>query len=126
MSLRNILLIAAALLITVVTTFVARSWLESQRAQPVPVAQKAPEPQGIKVLVAKVALPTGVFIQEEQLRWQIWPDDEIPEDYITDHSEAGDPSRRTRFPRRRVAAGLSGRRDPRQRHLRRQRPGVPR
>lgn len=84
MSLRNILLIAAALLITAVTTFVARSWLESQRAQPVAVAQQAPEPQGIKVLVAKVALPTGVFIQEDQLRWQIWPDNEIPEDYMTE------------------------------------------
>lgn len=84
MSLRNILLIATALLITVVTTFVARSWLESQRAQPVAAVQQTPEPKGIKVLVAKVALPTGVFIQEEQLRWQIWPDDEIPEDYMTE------------------------------------------
>jgi len=84
MSLRNILLIAAALLITVVTTFVARSWLESQRAQPQVVTQVAPEPEGIKVLVAKVALPTGVFVQEEHLRWQLWPDDDVPESYLTD------------------------------------------
>ncbi|WP_193370496.1 Flp pilus assembly protein CpaB [Pelagibius marinus] len=84
MSLRNIILIAAALLITVVTTFVARSWLESQRAQPVAVAQQAPAPKGVMVLVAKISLPTGVFIQEDQLRWQNWPDDEIPEEYITD------------------------------------------
>jgi pilus assembly protein CpaB len=84
MSIRNILLIAAALLITVVTTFVARSWIASQRAQPTVVAQPAPPPEGIKVLVAKVTLPTGGFIQEEQLRWQIWPDDEIPENYMTD------------------------------------------
>lgn len=85
MSLRNIILIAAALLITVVTTFVARSWLESQRAQPQAVAQVAPEPQGVKVLVAKTALPTGVFIhREEHLRWQPWPDDEVPESYLTE------------------------------------------
>ena len=85
MSLRNILLIAAALLITVVTTFIARSWVASQRAQPVVVAQQAPAPKGVKVLVAKVPLPTGTFIQEEQLRWQIWPDeDEIPEEYMTE------------------------------------------
>ena len=85
MSIRNILLIAAALLITVVTTFIARSWVASQRAQPVIAAQQAPAPKGIKVLVAKVPLPTGTFIQEEQLRWQIWPDeDEIPEEYMTE------------------------------------------
>ncbi len=85
MSIRNILLIAAALLITVVTTFIARSWVASQRAQPVVVAQQAPAPKGIKVLVAKIPLPTGTFIQEEQLRWQIWPDeDAIPEEYMTE------------------------------------------
>ncbi len=84
MSIRNIILIAAALLITVVTTFVARSWIASQRAQPTIITQQAPEPQGIKVLVAKIALPTGVFIQEEQLRWQLWPNDDVPENYLTE------------------------------------------
>ena len=84
MSVRNIILIAAALLITAGTTFVARSWLAAQRAQPVAITQQAPEPQGIKVLVAKVTLPTGVFIQEDQLRWQVWPDDDIPEAYLTE------------------------------------------
>ncbi len=90
MSLRNVLLIAAALLITLGTTFVARSWLANQRAQPAVVTAPAPEPEGIKVLVAKTDLPTGVFIQEEQLRWQIWPDDDIPENYFTE--EEIDPS----------------------------------
>jgi len=84
MSVRNIILIAAALLITAGTTFVARSWLASQRAQPLVVTQQAPEPEGIKVLVAKVNLPTGVFIQEDQLRWQIWPGDEVPDSYLTE------------------------------------------
>lgn len=84
MSVRNIVLIAAALLITVVTTFVARSWIASQRAQPTIITQQAPEPKGVKVLVAKVALPTGVFIQEEQLRWQLWPDDDVPDNYLTE------------------------------------------
>lgn len=82
MSIRNAILIAAALLITVVTVFVARSWLDSQRAQPQVIAQAAPEPTGVKVLVAKVAMPTGVFIQEEHLLWQIWPDDDVPESYL--------------------------------------------
>jgi len=84
MSVKNIILIAAALLITAGTTFVARSWLAAQRAQPVAITQQVPEPQGIKVLVAKVTLPTGVFIQEDQLRWQVWPDDDIPDSYLTE------------------------------------------
>lgn len=84
MSVRNIILIVAALLITAGTTIVARSWLATQRAQPVAAAQQAPEPQGIKVLVAKVPLPTGVFIQEDQLRWQVWPGEEVPETYLTE------------------------------------------
>ncbi|MGD1878550.1 MAG: Flp pilus assembly protein CpaB [Kiloniellaceae bacterium] len=84
MSARNIILIIAALLITAGTTVVARSWLASQRAQPVAAAQVAPEPKGVKVLVAKIPLPTGVFVQEDQLRWQIWPGEEVPDNYFTE------------------------------------------
>jgi pilus assembly protein CpaB len=84
MSVRNIVLIAAALLITVGTTFVARSWLASQRAQPATIVQQAAQPEGVMVLVARVPLATGVFIKEDQLRWQIWPDDDIPEEYLTE------------------------------------------
>lgn len=91
MSVRNIVLIAAALLITLGTTFVARSWLASQRAKPATITQQAPEPEGIKVLVAKVPLPTGVFIQADQLHWQIWPGDDIPDSYITE--EEFDPEK---------------------------------
>ncbi|GAB4369344.1 MAG: hypothetical protein Kow00114_29070 [Kiloniellaceae bacterium] len=84
MSVRNVILIIAALLITAGTTFVARNWIASQRAQPVAAVQAPPPPQGIQVLVAKVPLPTGAFIQPDQLRWQVWPDDDIPENYLTE------------------------------------------
>ncbi|MEQ9607232.1 MAG: Flp pilus assembly protein CpaB [Kiloniellaceae bacterium] len=84
MSARNIILIIAALLITAGTTVVARNWISAQRAQPVAAVQAPPPPQGIKVLVSKVPLPTGSFIQPDQLRWQIWPDDNIPENYLTE------------------------------------------
>lgn len=84
MSVRNIILILAALLITAGTTFVARNWIASQRAQPAVAMQAPPPPQGIQVLVAKVPLPTGAFIQPDQLRWQIWPDENIPENYLTE------------------------------------------
>jgi pilus assembly protein CpaB len=67
---------------------VARSWLASQRAQPATIVQQAPQPEGIKVLVAKVSLATGAFIKEDQLRWQIWPDDDIPDEYLTEEEVA--------------------------------------
>src|SRR3546814_4580944 len=92
MSVRNIILIALALLITAGTTVVARSWLAAQRAQPVTAAQPAPEPEGVKVLVAKIALPTGVFIQEDQLRWQIWPVDNLQETYRSEEHTSELPS----------------------------------
>ena len=88
MSVRNIILIVAALLITTGTVFVARTWLAAQRAQPGIAAQQQPEPKGIKVLVASVPLPTGIFVQEGQLRWQIWPGNDVPENYFTDEEIA--------------------------------------
>ena len=82
MSARSILLIAAALLLTVGTIFVARAWLDSQRAQ---VTAEAPAPvkeEAIRVLVAQIDLPAGTFLKEEHLRWQAWPQANIPESYF--------------------------------------------
>ncbi len=82
MSARSILLIAAALLLTVGTIFVARAWLDSQRVQ---VTSEAPAPvkeEAIRVLVAEVDLPAGTFLKEEHLRWQAWPQVNIPENYF--------------------------------------------
>jgi pilus assembly protein CpaB len=72
-------LIAAALLLTVGTVFVARNWLENQRPGPAPVAQK---PAHTEVLVARTDLPTGTFINEQHVRWQTWPDDNLPDGYL--------------------------------------------
>ncbi len=82
MSARSILLIAAALLLTVGTIFVARAWLDSQRAQ---VTAEAPAPvkeEPIRVLIAQIDLPAGTFLKEEHLRWQAWPQSNIPESYF--------------------------------------------
>jgi len=84
MSVRTVILIVAALMITAGTTFVARSWMASQRALPVASVLAPQPPQGIKVLVAKTQLPTGAFIQPDQLHWQIWPDENIPDNYLTE------------------------------------------
>lgn len=79
MSARTILLIAAALLLAVGTVFVSRAWLDSQRAE---VAAPQPKQEGLRVLVAEVDLPAGTFLNETHIRWQAWPNAEIPESYF--------------------------------------------
>ncbi len=73
------MLIAAALLLTIGTVFVMRSYLAGQRRTPTQVVQA---PVGTEVLVARSDLPTGLFVNEQHLRWQTWPDDDLPETYL--------------------------------------------
>jgi len=84
MSVRNIILIVAAVLIMAGTGLVARSWLAGQRAQMASVPQAATQAPVKKtyVLVADVDLPTGSFIKEEHLTWQVWPDDKLHASYM--------------------------------------------
>lgn len=82
MSARSIMLIAAALLLSVGTMFVARSWLNN-RPQPTMTVQE-PVQVHTKVLVASTDLPTGIFVTEQHLRWQVWPDNDIPDNYLVE------------------------------------------
>lgn len=84
MSLRNILLITAALLMTIGTGLVARSWLSNQRAQVVeaPASVEQVPVNAPFVLVANGDVPAGSFLKENMLRWQAWPDEELPENYM--------------------------------------------
>jgi pilus assembly protein CpaB len=78
MNLRKILLLAVAGLLTILTVWSVRSYLDGQRAELDARArsmQQKPVAQGTMVLVAKNDLPTGSFIKPEHLRWQSWPDD---------------------------------------------------
>ncbi len=72
MSPRNIILILAAVLITVGTGLVARSWINSQRQ--VATAPDVPQVKATRILVAQRNLPSGTFIKEKHLIWQSWPD----------------------------------------------------
>lgn len=78
MNLRKILLLAVAALLTILTVWSVRSYLDGQKAELDARArslQQKPAAQGTMVLVAKNDLPTGSFIKPEHLRWQPWPDD---------------------------------------------------
>jgi pilus assembly protein CpaB len=78
---RSILLIVTALLLVGATFFVARGWLDSQRAQVAPAVAEQ-RPAGAQVLVASKDLPVGNFLKAGDLRWQSWPDDDLPESYM--------------------------------------------
>lgn len=80
MSARSVLLIAGALLMAAGTFFVMRSYLASQRQQP--VVQVVEQPVETHVMVARTDLPAGTFVNEQHLRWQTWPDDDLPDNYL--------------------------------------------
>lgn len=77
---RTIILVVAALLITGGTILLAQSWLESQRRQVAAPAEK--KEQLTMVLVAGLDLPTGIFLNQEHIRWQAWPNKEVPRTYF--------------------------------------------
>lgn len=81
MSVRNIILILVAVAITAGTGLVARSWINSQRQEPV-VAAPPPKVKKTHVLVADKDLPTGTFIKENHLIWQSWPDEKLHPSYL--------------------------------------------
>jgi len=80
MSARSILLIAAALLMAAGTFLVMKSWLANQRSKP--VVQVVEQPVETQVLVARADLPAGTFVNDQHFRWQTWPDDDLPENYL--------------------------------------------
>ena len=73
-----------AVLIATGTALFVNAWLEDQKraaiagVQPVTVAAEA---DYIEVLVAGERLLPGSFVKPGALRWQKWPDVEIPENY---------------------------------------------
>ncbi len=78
-----------AVLVAGATAFLARAWLEAERAaivaqaasQQRPVTQAKP---AIQVLVARNAVRTGQIIKPDDLRWQPWPQGALPASYIVE------------------------------------------
>ncbi len=84
MKARSLLLLVFAAGSAIGTAYIARGWLEAERgrfASNVPeVVEKAVV--GAHVLVADRFLPMGAFVREDDLRWQPWPEGDIPEQYV--------------------------------------------
>ncbi len=82
MQLRRILLLLVALVVAGATAFLARSWVEGQRRAPQATARPAPQEPRTMVLVAAQPMEPGTFVRASSLRWQPWPDVDIPSSYF--------------------------------------------
>jgi pilus assembly protein CpaB len=85
MNSKRIVFLLLAVIVAGTTALVARTWLQSERAAIAaqfsgqrPVAAKP----AVQVLVAKNAIRTGQLIKPDDLRWQPWPQGNLPPTYI--------------------------------------------
>ena len=86
---RRILILMLALVVAGVTAVYARNWISNQQ-RPVTIIQAAqPKEENTNdVLVAELDIPSGQFIKPQDVRWQRWPSDDIPENYIVKSGDA--------------------------------------
>jgi pilus assembly protein CpaB len=86
MNSKRMIFLLLAVLVAGATAFMARAWLQSERAalmaqagvqREVPVA-----PSTLQVLVARSAVHTGQIVKPDDLRWQSWPEGSMAPTYI--------------------------------------------
>jgi pilus assembly protein CpaB len=77
---RRLIFIVFALLLSVGAFFLAQQWFHGR---PAPIGQPvAAAPASVRVMVAKADLPVGAILDAQSVRWQDWPGDDAPADYI--------------------------------------------
>lgn len=88
MNSKRIIFLLLAVIVAGTTAFLARAWLQAERAAiaaqmggPKPAAAAKP---AVQVLVARNALRVGQLIKPEDLRWQPWPQGALPQTYIVE------------------------------------------
>lgn len=88
---RRILVLLLAFVVAGVTAMYAQSWISNQQ-RPVTIIQapKEVEENTSEVLVAEINVPSGHFIKPQDIRWQRWPSDDIPDNYIVKQSTKKD------------------------------------
>ena len=72
LNVRSVILVVVALGVAGFTAFLARGWLSHNTPTAPQIHAAAPAPS-TQVLVAKVDIPIGTLIKQEQLTWQAWP-----------------------------------------------------
>lgn len=87
MNSKRIVFLLLAVIVAGTTAFLARAWLQGERAAILAQAgnhHEAPAAPSVKVLVAKAAIHTGQIIKPDDLRWQPWPGGELPAPYAVE------------------------------------------
>jgi pilus assembly protein CpaB len=84
MSPRRIAFLLVAVVAAVAMMVLTRFYLASQRPAPVEPAPVVvqPEKPATMILVARGDLKVGQFVRPEMLRWETWPDDDVPPNYL--------------------------------------------
>ena len=80
MNQRSLILVFFALLAAGGSAYLANSWITAQKGN-APAEPQAVAPAAY-VLVAKKQITVGSFIKPDNLAWQSWPDDNLPEAYL--------------------------------------------
>ncbi len=78
---RRLIFIVFALLLAAGAFFLAQQWLHGRPA-PTTGQAVAAAPASVRVMVAKADLPVGSILTADSVRWQDWPGDDAPADYI--------------------------------------------
>ena len=88
MNIRTPLLLVFALIMAGTTAFLARGWLDAQRAALLAAMQQQAQEEveeeetATYILVAVNAMPTGHFVQPDDLAWQAWPEETAVDTYV--------------------------------------------
>ena len=82
MNSRLVILIVLAFAAAFGTVYLARNWMDAERASMTQSPAPAPEAANNEILVAKEDLPAGTLLQPDQMRWQAWPDAGLAPTYL--------------------------------------------
>lgn len=82
MSLRNILFLVAAIVVSGATALLANNWINAERASFQASAVTTRPPVTTEVLVATENLRAGSFVRSAKLKWQPWPEDGVADEYV--------------------------------------------
>ncbi len=84
MNARTLMMLLVIAVIGLGGVYFGRQWLNSQRPAPQPTQVTVVEPADVRVLVAAQDIPTGHFIDPEDIRWQAWPEEGSFETYFVE------------------------------------------
>jgi pilus assembly protein CpaB len=85
MNSKRIVFLLLAVIVAATTAFLARAWLQSERAgiaAPLGGQRQVAAKPAVQVLVARTAIRTGQLVKPDDLRWQPWPQGNLPASYI--------------------------------------------